>query len=683
MQDPSVVYWAFLSYSSCDKTTAAWLHRALERYRIPQRLVGRATPAGPAPSRFRPIFRDREELAASPDLSARIEGALASSAYLIVICSPDSARSPWVDKEIAVFRARCDGARILTVIAETAPHSSHQSMFPPSLHYRADSAAIDGRTEPLAADLRPSGDGRRRSILKLVAGMLGVSLDELVRRDAQRRNRHLVAITASSLLGTTLAVALAMSAWHARNEAQKQRAHAEGQIEYMLTELRKKLEPIGRLDAMDGVGDEALKYYRAQDPTTLDAQSLGLRARALRLMGEIKLRRGELDGALQSFEQASATTQELVARSPNDDQVIFNHSQNVFWVGDIARQRGDMVTAESAFRHYRALADQLVKLNPDKTEWRLETVYSESALGVLLLREGRVAEASVSFAHSLDIAEDLAKRHPADVTLQLEVGQGRAWLADARLKQGHLAEARRYRESEIQIYHAILAENPDIRQAKYSLIVALETLAKLDMINDDASGAIANFSDSADRAEKLLSSERDNMNLTAIVAVVQAELGEALLAVSRIDAARSAQQRAAALIGTTLAHDNTVAQWQGYSDRVMLLDAAITASRGMFVEALKLNQTVLDKLDRKPPPAVNTVAFWLLQSARLQSGDCLAAVGKLKEARAQWLTVTTTISGNIDSYEPKLLQVLAAAEFRLERRPEADLVRNRLRELSQ
>ncbi len=148
------------------------------------------------------------------------------------------------------------------------------------------------------------------------------------------------------------------------------------------------------------------------------------------------------------------------------------------------------------------------------------------------------------------------------------------------------------------------------------------------MINDDARGAIANFSDSAGRAEKLLSSERDNMNLTAIVAVVQAELGEALLAVSRIDAARSAQRRAAALIETALAHDDTVAQWQGYSDRVILLDAAITASRGMFAEALKLNQSVLDKLDTKNPPAVNTVAFWMLQSARLQSGDCLAAMGQ-------------------------------------------------------
>jgi tetratricopeptide (TPR) repeat protein len=682
VQDSSPLYWAFLSYSSRDRATAAWLHRALERYRIPRRLVGRATPAGPAPSRFRPIFRDREELAASADLSARIEGALARSAFLIVICSPDSARSPWVEKEIIFFRAQCDGTRILTVIAESTPHSTHQSMFPPSLHYRAGSAAIDGRAEPLAADLRPSGDGRRRSILKLVAGMLGVSLDELVRRDAQRRNRQLVAITASSLLGTALAVALAVSAWHARNEAQKQRAHAEGQIEYMLTELRKKLEPSGRLDAMDGIGDEALKYYRAQDPATLDAQSLGLRARALRLMGEIKLRRGDLDGALQSFEQASATTQELVARSPNDDQVIFNHSQNVFWVGDIARQRGDMATAESAFRHYRALAEQLVTLNPDKTEWRLETVYSESALGVLLLREGRVAESSVSFAHSLDVAEDLAQRHPADVTLQLEVGQGRAWLADARLKQGHLAEARRYRDSEIQIYDSILGQDPSIRQAKYSLIVALETLGKLDMITDDASGAIKHFSDAATRAEALLSSERDNMNLTAIVAVVQAELGEALLTASQVDDARGAQQRAAALIGTALAHDKTVAQWQSYNDRVMLLDAAIIARRRSFAEALKLNEVVLDKLDLRDPPPVNTMTFWLLQRARLQSGDSLAAMGKVKEARAQWLAVTTTCSGDLAAYEPKLLQVLAAAELRLGRKTEADLVTGRLRELS-
>jgi MTH538 TIR-like domain (DUF1863) len=190
----SSAYWAFLSYCSHDRAEARWLHRALETYSVPKRFVGRATPAGPAPKRFRPIFRDRTELPADADLSARIESALAQSAYLIVICSPQAAKSQWVEKEIVTFRSLHGAARIFSVIAGGSPTDSHYDWLPPALRYHAESSGEGAGPEPLSVDLRPGGDGRRRGRLKLIAGMLGVGLDELVRRDAHRRNRRLVAI---------------------------------------------------------------------------------------------------------------------------------------------------------------------------------------------------------------------------------------------------------------------------------------------------------------------------------------------------------------------------------------------------------------------------------------------------------------------------------------------------------
>jgi hypothetical protein len=98
-------YWAFVSHSHSDERWAAWLVRNLENYVLPAKLVGAPTPAGPAPRRFRPIFRDREELAANPSLRAEIQRVLDRSQYLIVICSPDAARSSWVNEEVAYFRS--------------------------------------------------------------------------------------------------------------------------------------------------------------------------------------------------------------------------------------------------------------------------------------------------------------------------------------------------------------------------------------------------------------------------------------------------------------------------------------------------------------------------------------------------------------------------------------------------
>src|SRR5438128_5121839 len=92
-------YWAFISYSSKDAAWARWLHRAIETYGIPAQLVSHHTPVGePAPKRFHPLFRDRDELPASTDLGAQVKNALRASRFLIVVCSPTAAQSRWVNK---------------------------------------------------------------------------------------------------------------------------------------------------------------------------------------------------------------------------------------------------------------------------------------------------------------------------------------------------------------------------------------------------------------------------------------------------------------------------------------------------------------------------------------------------------------------------------------------------------
>lgn len=682
MPSTSPAYWAFLSYSSRDRKSATWLQRALETYRVPRRLVGRETAVGPAPRQLRPIFRDRTELAADADLRARIQGALAQSGFLIVLCSPNSAGSNWVEEEIRRFRALNGAERILTVILETAPFGSLQNCFPPALRHDPEYSLDDPRPVPIAADLRPKGDGRRMAILKLVAGMLGVGLDDLVRRDNQRRIRRLVTATGAAVAGMAVMGILAVAAVIARNEAQRQRSQAEGLIEFMLTDLRKKLEASGRLNLMDGVGNEALNYYREQKPSSLDALSLAQRARALRLMGEIKIQRGDLDDALASFEQASATTEELLSRSPGDGQRMFDHAQNVFWVGEIARQRGNMETAEASFVRYRDLAQRLGAIDPTNDDWRVETAYAESAIGVLFLQEGRSAEAIGPFERSLSVAADLARRHPDTMNLQVEKGQGHAWLADALQKAGRLTEARAHRETELSVYHDVLQKDPTIRQAKFSRIAALQILGRLKQFSGDQKGALADFRTAVDAAAALLDEERDNMDVTSLLAIAQIDCGEALLSAGQLDEARAAQQAGAALLGKALAHDDTVTLWRINRDRATLLEAAVFLKSGNPEAALRLDRAVLDELGKNAGAASNTDPFWLLQRARLQTGDDYAAMRRTDEARNQWTDITRSFADRIDDYEPKLLILLEAADQRLGRSDAVHEIAKRLASLS-
>lgn len=209
-------YWAFISYSHSDERWAAWLHRRLETYRVPRELVGRSTDVGSVPVRLFPIFRDREELAGASELGVVIEEALRQSRCQIVICSPRSATSKWVNEEIRFYKQLGRHDRILALIiagepgASSRPHGATAECFPPTLRFRVDAAGriTDQPTEPMAADARPGKDGREHALLRLIAGLLGLGFDELRRRERQRaKQRQQQQLGAASLLSAVSAIA--------------------------------------------------------------------------------------------------------------------------------------------------------------------------------------------------------------------------------------------------------------------------------------------------------------------------------------------------------------------------------------------------------------------------------------------------------------------------------------------
>jgi tetratricopeptide (TPR) repeat protein len=236
-------YRAFVSYSHRDKAVAAWVQRALERYRVPKKLVGRETAVGVVPARLHPLFRDREELPASSDLGSQLREALQNALFLIVICSPAAARSRWVNEEILNFKRMHGEGRVLALICDGEPGSADAECFPDALKYRLgpDGELGEVEAEPIAADIRPGADGRRLAKFKLIAGVTGLRLDDLMRRENARRARRLAAIATASTIGMVLALALAfyantqrIAADHQRRVAERESAAARAAADYLV-----------------------------------------------------------------------------------------------------------------------------------------------------------------------------------------------------------------------------------------------------------------------------------------------------------------------------------------------------------------------------------------------------------------------------------------------------------------
>ena len=221
-------YWAFISYSSKDRKWGQWLHKRLENYPIPPEFRGYKIFDGDTLGKnLRPVFRDRDELAGSSDLGPAIMKALQDSRFLIVLCSLNSGKSEWVNKEIQDFKALDpeNEKRILALILDGEPNASsndnitdEQECFPPALQYPS---------EPLAGDLRRDGDGKERGFLKILSGISQIGFDELYRRhERAQRKKRLVLCLASTLIIAAL-TGLSIFAFRQKNEAQEQKQVAE------------------------------------------------------------------------------------------------------------------------------------------------------------------------------------------------------------------------------------------------------------------------------------------------------------------------------------------------------------------------------------------------------------------------------------------------------------------------
>jgi tetratricopeptide (TPR) repeat protein len=226
----SLQYRAFLSYSHQDSKIAARLHRKLESYRVPKALW--IDSAGSVPARLQPVFRDREELASAARLSNSIEDALDASEALIVVCSPASVASRWVNEEISYFRKHHPDRPVLAFIIAGDPAndpriSSGTAAFPVNL-VLADINQPDGLLgEPLAADARDEADGFSSAFLKLAAGLLNVGYDKLRQREQRRQQQRWAFIGGASLVLAAVFAYLAWQATVARDQAREAQAVAE------------------------------------------------------------------------------------------------------------------------------------------------------------------------------------------------------------------------------------------------------------------------------------------------------------------------------------------------------------------------------------------------------------------------------------------------------------------------
>ena len=475
--------------------------------------------------------------------------------------------------------------------------------------------------------------------------------------------RHTAGVAMAGLAVTALGAGIGVALWQA-SEARAQRVQAEGLVEYMIGDLRKKLQPVGRLDVLDGVGVKALDYYAAQDLDRLDADSLGRRARAFHMIGSLAEQRGRFDEAVRDFQLAADTTGRLLQAHPDDPQRIFDQSQSEYWVGYVQWYRGRLPEAEVSFRRYLAMADRMNRAKPGDHGWQLEDVFSKTNVGIVLIDLGRAEEALPLLVQARAEVEQLARNHPEDAVSE---GNTIGWNAIAYAALGRDEDAIQAENDKIAA--ALRAPNAGKDQGAQFLVAnGHDEIAKWQR----NLGRLDDALDSANRALSELTAlnARDPTNVGDIGEIVSTQVFLAHLLADRGDSvgAREQLRQASAREATLMAGPTPKRAWRiTYQGRIAEAAGRLANSDAERAAARAGLLAYMDDVARYESgggvvPALDAV---VIVSAATVQGDLLARAGLPQQARDTWQSAADRIRPVANRLLPAAMTQLGQLDVRL------------------
>jgi tetratricopeptide (TPR) repeat protein len=562
-------YRAFLSYSHSDTTWAKWLHKRLEGF--PMRgLAGQDTPLGPVPKTLRPIFRDREDFTGGHTLKDATIAALDQSAALIVLCSPVAATRPAVNEEVRLFRFRHPDRPVIPVIVD----GHYPDNFPPALRFELDpdGTVSDRPYVVLGPDLRETGDGKELGQAKLVAGLIGVGTDEIVRR-AERERRRVLRRWIVGLSGVAITLAgLAVWAELNRREAVAQRASAEKNfnaakeaVDSLVFDIAQGLKNVegmraARARQILGTAEKTVNALVGNAPGNLDLQ----RTRAVMLLnfGDVYAKTGDAIPARGAYEESLAIARRLVAKDEGNTGWQRDVSVSLIKLGDLKLRAGDAAGALAAYEESLAVRRKLVAKDEGNTVWQRDVSLSLERLGDLRLRTGNAAGALMAYEEGLAIRRRLVAKDEGNTEWQRNVSVSLERLGDFKLRTGDAAGAQEVYEESLAIRRRLVAKDQGNTEWQRDVSVSLDRLGDLKLRTGDAAGALDAYEKSLAIRRRLVAKDEGNTGWQRDVSVSLDLVGDLKLHEGDAAGALAAYEESLAIRRGLVAKDGGNTEWQ-------------------------------------------------------------------------------------------------------------------------
>jgi tetratricopeptide (TPR) repeat protein/class 3 adenylate cyclase/tRNA A-37 threonylcarbamoyl transferase component Bud32 len=439
-------------------------------------------------------------------------------------------------------------------------------------------------------------------VMALVTGLAIYAF--LKRHEAQEQTKEASAQRTAAQEQARIAETRRLAAQVSEKKANDARDQADGLIDFMLYDLRDKLEPIGRLDVLDDVAKKAKEYFDRLPKELATGPRLEEQIGMLINLGDVLVAQGKLQDALELYQQSLAIAKGLAEQDKYKFDPDIQRDFSVIYdkLGDVLLAQSKLQDALDAYQQGLTITKRLAEQDKSKAAWQRDVSLSYERVGNVLLALGKLPEALDAHQQGLVIAKQLAEQDKSNAGWQRDLSASYDGVGDVLLVQGKLPQALDVFQQSLRNMQTLVEQDKSNLDWQRELAVSYERVG--DVL--EAQGKLPEALDAYQQSSKILQTlaEQDKSNTAwqRELAVGDEKVGDVLRAQGNLQGALDLYQQGLTIAKRLAEQDKSNAGWQrdlsvSYEMVGYLLETQHKLSEALnaYQQSLKIRQTLAEQ----------------------------------------------------------------------------------------
>jgi tetratricopeptide (TPR) repeat protein len=409
------------------------------------------------------------------------------------------------------------------------------------------------------------------------------AIDAQRRKEERRRRNLLIAVSAGCAIALVLAgvsyrqyraasrardrekaaLAISRESERAANEA---RGSADNLINYMLVDLRVKLQPIGRLDLLENLGQQVSSYLDRLPEKTLTPDRLRQKGLLLLNLGDVLVSQGKSDQALQNYQQSLQIAQRLTDKDPSNTAwqgvLVVSYEK----IGDVLSNQGKLDQAFQSYQQELQIYQLLADKDPSNIESLSGLAGTYERIGDVFSNQGKLDQALQKYQQGLQITQRLADKDPSNVVWQHDLEASDVRIGDVFFLQGTLDRALQNYQQALQISQLLTDKDPSNTNWQGDRVASNERIGHLLFCQGKLDQALQDYQQELQIAQLLTDKDPSNVGWQRALALSYSEVGDVLFCQGKSDQALQNYQQGLQITQRLADKDPSNTDWQ--CDRV-------------------------------------------------------------------------------------------------------------------